>query len=197
MRNIILFLLFGGALAAQHSISLSWTASTSTGVTSASAVTLNAAGSGYTASDVLTLADGTGGGGATVTVLTVDGGGAILTWLLTTHGSGYSIESAVPATGGSGSSAAFNITALTQFVVGYNVYRGLASGGPYTKLNSTPVSSSYRDATGLTAGTPYYYVATAVSLDSVESVYSTEVRCNFNFGTQAFLGAFSGSGIIR
>ena len=42
-------------------------------------------------------------------------------------------------------------------VVGYNIYRSTSSGGPYTKLNDTPVTStSYSDST-LSAGSTYYY----------------------------------------
>jgi fibronectin type 3 domain-containing protein len=43
----------------------------------------------------------------------------------------------------------------------YNVKRSNTSGGPYTKISS-PTTASYTD-TGLTNGTPYYYVVTAVN----------------------------------
>jgi hypothetical protein len=43
----------------------------------------------------------------------------------------------------------------------YNVERGTASGGPYTTVNS-PSTITYVD-TGLTNGTTYYYVVTAVN----------------------------------
>ncbi|MDD5223772.1 MAG: MopE-related protein [bacterium] len=42
----------------------------------------------------------------------------------------------------------------------YKVYRGLASGGPYTWLSDTN-ANSYQDG-GLTNGTPYYYVIQVV-----------------------------------
>ena len=42
----------------------------------------------------------------------------------------------------------------------YNVMRGTASGGPYSSVGS-PANTSYTD-TGLTNGTTYYYVVTAV-----------------------------------
>ncbi len=60
-------------------------------------------------------------------------------------------------------------------VVGYNVYRGTTSGGPYTKLNSSLiVGTTYTDRTVL-AGQTYFYVATSVSGDLV-SDYSQEVQ---------------------
>jgi fibronectin type 3 domain-containing protein len=43
----------------------------------------------------------------------------------------------------------------------YTVLRGTVSGGPYTKV-STPTVTNYAD-TGLTNGTTYYYVVTAVN----------------------------------
>jgi hypothetical protein len=46
-------------------------------------------------------------------------------------------------------------------VIGYNVYRGTVSGGPYVKLDSSLVSAeSYNDA-GVQSGHTYYYVVTA------------------------------------
>jgi fibronectin type 3 domain-containing protein len=58
-------------------------------------------------------------------------------------------------------------------VVGYNVYRGDASGGPYTKLNTFPVGLTHRDDTvGL--GRTYYYVVTATTASETESTHSNE-----------------------
>ncbi len=44
----------------------------------------------------------------------------------------------------------------------YRVHRGDASGGPYTTIASNLTSLSFTD-TGLTNGTPYYYVVTATN----------------------------------
>jgi hypothetical protein len=56
----------------------------------------------------------------------------------------------------------------TPGVIGYNVYRGTTSGGPYpTQLNSTPINgTTYGDET-VQAGQTYYYVVTAVASDDV------------------------------
>jgi fibronectin type 3 domain-containing protein len=54
----------------------------------------------------------------------------------------------------------------------YNVKRSTTSGGPYTKLSS-PTATSYVD-TGLTNGTKYFYVVSAVN-SSGESANSSEV----------------------
>ena len=59
-------------------------------------------------------------------------------------------------------------------VVGYNVYRGTHSGGPYQKLNLSPQpGTSYTDV-GVQSGVTYFYVATAVGTDLVESRHSNE-----------------------
>jgi hypothetical protein len=60
-------------------------------------------------------------------------------------------------------------------VTGYNVYRGSQSGGPYTKLNPTPdTTTSYTD-TSVQAGQTYFYVTTAVASDGTESSFSNQV----------------------
>jgi hypothetical protein len=56
----------------------------------------------------------------------------------------------------------------------YNVYRSTSSGGPYTKLNSSPITTTtYTDA-GVTSGTTYYYEVSAVN-DYGESAMSGPV----------------------
>jgi hypothetical protein len=59
-------------------------------------------------------------------------------------------------------------------VTGYKVYRGSASGGPYTFLQSV-AGTSYNDNTVL-SGQTYYYVITSVSSTSLESSYSSPVQ---------------------
>ena len=66
-------------------------------------------------------------------------------------------------------------TPSTSLVVGYNIYRGTQSGGPYTILNSSLVLvATYIDNT-VQSGQTYFYVATAVDSNSVESAFSNEV----------------------
>jgi len=72
-------------------------------------------------------------------------------------------------------SATLTWTASTSVVVGYNVYRSSISGGPYTKLNSSlDATTTFTDSSVL-SGQTYYYVATAVDSNNVESVYSNQV----------------------
>ena len=65
-------------------------------------------------------------------------------------------------------------TASSSPVIGYNVYRGVQAGGPYTLLNTgTVTADTFADATVL-SGQTYYYVVTAVSNSGVESIFSNE-----------------------
>jgi len=64
----------------------------------------------------------------------------------------------------------------TSTVVGYNVYRGGQSGGPYTKINSAlDASTTYADSS-VQAGQTYYYVTTAVDSSGAESGYSNQIQ---------------------
>lgn len=61
-------------------------------------------------------------------------------------------------------------------IVGYNVYRGNTSGGPYAEINSgLDPSTTYTDSSVL-AGQTYYYVATSVQSSGTESGYSNETQ---------------------
>jgi fibronectin type 3 domain-containing protein len=65
-------------------------------------------------------------------------------------------------------------TASTSSVVGYNVYRGTVSGGPYSRVNSSLVGATTYSDTTVSAGLTYYYVTTAVDSNNDESAYSNE-----------------------
>jgi hypothetical protein len=64
----------------------------------------------------------------------------------------------------------------TPGISGYNIYRGLSSGGETTTpLNATPVTATTYVDTNVTAGTKYYYVVTAVAANGVtQSANSNE-----------------------
>jgi fibronectin type 3 domain-containing protein len=61
-------------------------------------------------------------------------------------------------------------------VVGYNIYRGTASGKESTTpLNSSPVTGTTYTDSNVTAGQTYYYMITAVSSSGTQSADSGEV----------------------
>ena len=63
--------------------------------------------------------------------------------------------------------------AAASGATGYNVKRATTSGGPYTTVASGVTATSYTN-TGLTNGTPYYYVVSAVN-SAGEGANSTQV----------------------
>lgn len=64
---------------------------------------------------------------------------------------------------------------VSSGVVGYFVYRGNVSGGPYTRLNlSADASLNFTDPS-VTSGQTYFYVVTAVDGNNYESGLSSEV----------------------
>ena len=60
--------------------------------------------------------------------------------------------------------------------VGYNVFRGTQSGGPYTKQNLALVGSTTFTDFSVTSGTTYFYVVTAVNSSNVQSPFSNEAK---------------------
>jgi hypothetical protein len=63
-------------------------------------------------------------------------------------------------------------------VIGYYVYRGTVSGGPYTALNSSPVTSTQYVDSSVQAGMTYYYVVTSVDSGNMQSGFSSQVSAN-------------------
>lgn len=66
-------------------------------------------------------------------------------------------------------------------VVGYNVYRGGTSGGPYSKINSALDPNTTDVDTSVQGGQTYYYVVTAVDSTGLESGYSNQVQAVIPF----------------
>ena len=81
---------------------------------------------------------------------------------------------------GTGVAAVSHSVALTwspsaSTVIGYNTYSSQVSGGPYTKMTSTPdATTSYTDS-NVQAGNTYFFVVTSVDSSNVESAFSAEV----------------------
>ncbi len=61
-------------------------------------------------------------------------------------------------------------------MIGYYIYRGKTSGGPYTKLTSTLESRTNYVDISVQGGQTYYYVNTAVDAHGKESKYSAQLR---------------------
>jgi Cep192 domain 4/Abnormal spindle-like microcephaly-assoc'd, ASPM-SPD-2-Hydin/HYDIN/CFA65/VesB-like, Ig-like domain len=99
-----------------------------------------------------------------------------------TFASNASSSPTVQSLTGSGTPPAQHSVALTwspstsSGVVGYNVYRGTVSGGPYAQINSAlDATTSDTDST-VQGGQAYYYVVTAVDSTGTESSYSNQTQ---------------------
>ncbi len=68
-------------------------------------------------------------------------------------------------------------TSPSTTVVGYNVYRGVTAGGPYSRINLMNLDNTYTDGS-VQGGQTYFYVTTAVDATGKESTYSNQTQAN-------------------
>jgi hypothetical protein len=61
-------------------------------------------------------------------------------------------------------------------IAGYNVYRGTASGGPYSQINNSLVQVTDYTDTDIVSGKTYYYVTNEVNEKGERSGFSNEVE---------------------
>jgi len=61
-------------------------------------------------------------------------------------------------------------------ISGYNVYRSTTSGGSYSQINSSLVTTTSYTDTNVSAGQTYYYVTTAVNTSNEQSGYSNQAQ---------------------
>ena len=99
-----------------------------------------------------------------------------------TFASNASTTPTVQSLSGSGTAPVAHSVALSwnastsTNVVGYNVYRGTVSGGPYAQINSALDASTNDTDTTVQSGYTYFYVVTAVDSNGSESVFSSQVQ---------------------
>jgi hypothetical protein len=70
------------------------------------------------------------------------------------------------------------VSSSSSDVLGYFVYRGTVTGGPYTKQNPSPDAGLSFTDSALFSGQSYFYVVTAVDSNFVESGFSNEVSAS-------------------
>lgn len=73
-------------------------------------------------------------------------------------------------------SVALSWIASPSSIVGYNVYRGTQTGGPYTRVNASVQPTTSFSDTSVVAGATYFYVVTAIDSSSQESAFSNEAN---------------------
>lgn len=94
---------------------------------------------------------------------------------ITSNASNSPVSVSLSGFGALAHSATLSWTASTSTVIGYNVYRGSISGGPYVLVNSSLVSGTLYVDSSVVSGQTYYYVTTAVASGNMESTFSNEV----------------------
>ncbi len=72
-------------------------------------------------------------------------------------------------------SVALSWSPSTSSVVGYNVYRGTTTGGPYSKITSMNADTTFVDSS-VQSGQTYFYVTTAVDGSGRESAKSNQTQ---------------------
>ncbi|MFZ0640129.1 MAG: choice-of-anchor D domain-containing protein [Candidatus Acidiferrales bacterium] len=148
---------------------------TNTGSSSVTISQMTASGPGYSASGVGPGQVLSAGQSVPITVAFTPAttGGATGTVTITSNASNS--PAVITLTGGSHLVNLSWNASTTSTVVGYNVYRGTISGGPYAvKLNSAVVPATAYTDTAVQAGQTYFYVVTAVDSSGAESVYSNQ-----------------------
>jgi hypothetical protein len=63
-------------------------------------------------------------------------------------------------------------------VAGYNIYRGAQPSGPFTKVNSSLDTATVYTDTSVVSGQTYYYAATSVDSNGIESGYSNVAQAS-------------------
>lgn len=79
-------------------------------------------------------------------------------------------------------------------VRGFDVYRSATAGGPYTKLDATPVAASAYADGAVAAGQTYYYTVVALDTADNESPRSAEVSATTPVPTAVTLRSFTARG---
>lgn len=166
---------FGNVIVSNSSVlGVNFTNSGSVNIT-VSSVTIS--GAGFTAGGISNGQIITPGQVATlnVTFAPAATGSVIGSVTIVSNASNSPVSVSLSGSGALGHTATLSWTSSTSTVIGYKVYRGTVSGGPYVLVNSSLVAgTSYVDST-VVSGQTYYYVATAVASGNVESTYSNQV----------------------
>ena len=141
-----------------------------------SAISLSASGmpSGTTVSFNPQTIPAPGSGTSTMTI-TVGTSTSMGTYVITVTGNGGGVQQSVSVTLTVTAQVALGWTASSSpGIAGYNAYRSTNSNGPYTKLNSSLISTTNYNDQMVQSGNTYYYVTTAVDSQGDESSYSNQ-----------------------
>jgi len=151
---------------------------TNTGNSNVSLSQVSVSGTGFSASGLalpLTLAAGQSTSfSATFAPTTAGSVSGSVTVTSNATNSPASISLSGSGTAPASHTVALNWSPSSSLFAGFNIYRGSVSGGPYSKMNSTLVSTTSYTDTSVVSGQTYYFVTTAVDSTGAESAYSNE-----------------------
>ncbi len=151
---------------------------TNSGGSSVTVSSVSISGAGLNASGISNGQIITAGQAVTVSVTFAPAatGGVTGSLTVASNASNSPTEISLSGTGAAASySTELSWTASASSIIGYNVYRGTTSGGPYTKLTASADSNTTYADDSVQAGLTYYYVVTSVSSSGAESAYSNQV----------------------
>lgn len=94
---------------------------------------------------------------------------------LTSNAPGSPTSMTVAGSGVQSHTVSLSWSASTSTVAGYYVYRGIQSGGPYMRVNFSPVTTTSFSDLNVPGGQTVYYVTTAVDTSGIESLFSNQV----------------------
>ena len=115
------------------------------------------------------------GSGTSTMTITVGTSTSMGTYVITVTGNGGGVQQSVSVTLTVTAQVALGWTASSSpGIAGYNAYRSTNSNGPYTKLNSSLISTTNYNDQMVQSGNTYYYVTTAVDSQGNESAYSNQ-----------------------
>ena len=101
--------------------------------------------------------------GTSTMTITVGTSTSMGTYVITVTGNGGGVQQSVSVTLTVTAQVALGWTASSSpGIAGYNAYRSTNSNGPYTKLNSSLISTTNYNDQMVQSGNTYYYVTTAV-----------------------------------
>jgi len=151
---------------------------TNAGNSSVTITNVTVSGAGFNATGVAGLIL-TAGQKATLTATFTPSGAGPVTGSISVVSTASNSPDSISLSGTGIAAPASHSVALTwspsvSMVIGYNAYSSQVSGGPYTKMTSTPVpTTSYTDNSVL-SGQTYFFVVTSVDSNNLESAFSTE-----------------------
>jgi hypothetical protein len=153
---------------------------TNTGNSNVAVSNVSVAGPGFNASGLSTGQILTPGQSATLSVTFAPAGAGSVSGSVTVTSNASNSPTTIALSGSGAQVAVQHSVTLawgssTSSVVGYNIYRGGTSGGPYAKQNGSVNGGLAFTDMSVQDGQQYYYVVTSVDSSSVESTYSSEV----------------------